>query len=287
VNLALPLANVVRDHLVQAMAQGYRDEDIAVLARVITNTLTHLDLLEALMPKANEHVVVIGGTSGIGLPLARAARALGCTLTIAGRGVERASEIAKSMGPGVTGCHLDLEDVASIRTGMTDGPTVDHLVLVPIYSLATSVKDFNVDEANRHLHIKLTGYIETVRTVLPRLKPTSTIVLFGGLAKERPYPTSTMITVANAGIIGAMKTLAVELASIRVNSVSSGLVGDSPKWDAIVKEGENHVVKAMAARTPTHRFTTTNDVIHAVFFLLDNLAVNGLDVTLDGGIQLV
>ena len=60
------------------------------------------------MPKANEHVVVIGGTSGIGLPLARAARALGCTLTIAGRGVERASEIAKSMGPGVTGCHLDL-----------------------------------------------------------------------------------------------------------------------------------------------------------------------------------
>jgi NAD(P)-dependent dehydrogenase (short-subunit alcohol dehydrogenase family) len=104
---------------------------------------------------------------------------------------------------------------------------------------------------------------------------------------RRAYPTSTMVTVANAGVIGAMKTLAVELAPIRVNSVSPGLVGDSPKWEAIVKKGENHVVKAMAARTPTHRFTTTNNVIHAVFFLLDNPAVNGFDLTLDGGIQLV
>jgi NAD(P)-dependent dehydrogenase (short-subunit alcohol dehydrogenase family) len=239
------------------------------------------------MPKANEHVVVVGGTSGIGLPLARAAHALGCELTIAGRGEERASEIAKSMGADVTGRHLDLEDVASIRAALSDGPAVDHLVLVPIYSLATSVKDFNVDEANRLLHIKLTGYIEAVSSILPRLKPTSSIVLFGGLAKERPYPTSTMVTVANAGIVGMMKTLAVELAPIRVNCVSPGVVGDSPKWDAIVRKGENPIVKAMAARTPTHRFTTINDVIHAVFFLLDNPAVNGLDLTLDGGIQLV
>ena len=78
------------------------------------------------------------------------------------------------------------------------------------------------------------------------MPPTSSIVLFGGLAKERPYPTSTMITVANAG--GVMKTLAVELASIRVNSVSPGLVGNSSKRDAIVKKGEKPVVKAMAAR---------------------------------------
>ena len=73
------------------------------------------------MPKANEHVVVVGGTSGIGLPLARAAHALGCKLTIAGRGAERASEIAKSIGPGVTGCHVDLEDAASIRPAWPTG----------------------------------------------------------------------------------------------------------------------------------------------------------------------
>jgi NAD(P)-dependent dehydrogenase (short-subunit alcohol dehydrogenase family) len=239
------------------------------------------------MPKANDHLLVVGGTSGIGLPLARAAHALGCKITIAGRGAERAATIAKAIGPGATGCHLDLEDPASIRAALAEGPPVDHLVLLPIYSLATSVKNFDTAEANKVLQIKLTGYVEAVSSALPRLKPTSSIVLFGGLAKAKPYMTSTMITVANAGIVGMMKALVVELAPIRVNSVSPGLIADSPKWDAVVKAGTNPVVNAMIARTPTRRLATIADVIHGVFFLLDNPAVNGHDLELDGGIQLL
>ena len=161
------------------------------------------------MPKANEHVVVIGGTSGIGLALARAARALGCQLTIAGRGAKRAAEIAKSIGPDVTGLHVELDDPGSIRAGFTEGPAVDHLVLVPIDQLATNVKNFDVSAANKAVHVKLTGYIELVHTVLPRLKPTSSIVLFSGLAKAQPYPNATMITVVNAGIIGMMRTMII------------------------------------------------------------------------------
>jgi NAD(P)-dependent dehydrogenase (short-subunit alcohol dehydrogenase family) len=239
------------------------------------------------MPKANEHVVVVGGTSGIGLSLARSVHALGSKLTIAGRGAERAAEIAKSIGQGVTGRHVDLEDVPSIRGGLSEGAPVDHLVLMPLYSLATSVKDFKVAEANKVLQTKLTGYIEAVSAALPRFKPTSSIVLFGGLAKARPYPTSTMISVANAGIVGMMKTMVFELAPIRVNSVSPGVVGDSPKWDAIVKKGDNPFLNAMAARTPTRRLARMADVIDAVFFLLDNQSVNGVDVAIDGGIQVV
>jgi NAD(P)-dependent dehydrogenase (short-subunit alcohol dehydrogenase family) len=239
------------------------------------------------MPKANEHVVVVGGTSGIGLSLAKAAQAIGCKLTVTGRGTERTAETAKSIGPGVVGCNLDLDDAGSIDTALKEGPAIDHLVLLPLYQVATTVKDFNVGEANKLLHIKLTGYIKAVSTALPRLKPTSSIVLFGGVAKERPYPTSTMVTVANAGISGVMRTLAVELAPIRVNSVSPGLVGDSPKWDAIVKKGENPIVNAMTSRTPTRRLAAMNDVINAVFFLLDNSSVNGVDLPLDGGIRLV
>lgn len=239
------------------------------------------------MPKTNEHLLVVGGSSGIGLPLARAAHALGCNITIVGRGAERVAAIAKSIGPDVSGRHLDLADSASIQAALAEGPPVDHLVLVPIYSLATSVKSFNVAEANKVLQIKLIGYIEAVSAVLPRLKPSSSIVLFGGLAKARPYMTSTMITVANAGIVGLVKTMAVELAPIRVNSISPGLVADSPKWDAAVKAGTNPIVNAMIARTPTRRLASMADVIHAVFFLLDNSAVNGHDLELDGGIQLV
>jgi NAD(P)-dependent dehydrogenase (short-subunit alcohol dehydrogenase family) len=239
------------------------------------------------MPKAKEHVVVVGGTSGIGLALARAAHRLGCKLTVTGRSAERVAETAKSVGHDVIGRHLDLDDAGSIVAALKEGPSVDHLVLLPLYQVATTVKDFNIGEANKLLHIKLTGYLKAVSTVLPRLKPKSSIVLFGGLAKERPYPTSTMVTVANAGIVGVMKTLAVELAPIRVNSVSPGLVGDSPKWDAIVKKGENPIVNAMTSRTPTRRLAAMDDIIHAVFFLLDNSSVNGVDLAVDGGIRLV
>jgi NAD(P)-dependent dehydrogenase (short-subunit alcohol dehydrogenase family) len=239
------------------------------------------------MPKAGEHVVVVGGTSGMGLPLARAAHALGCTVTITGRGADRASEVAKSIGPGATGRHVDLEDTASIRAAFADGPVIDHAVLMPLYSSGTNVKDFNAGEANRVLQIKLTGYVAAVSAMLPRLKPSSSIVLLGGLAKHRPFPNSTMVTITNAGIVGMMKTMAIELAPIRVNSVSPGLVADSPKWDAAVKSGTNPLVAKWAARTPTHQLPAMTDVIHAVFFLLDNRSVNAHDLEIDGGIQWV
>jgi NAD(P)-dependent dehydrogenase (short-subunit alcohol dehydrogenase family) len=239
------------------------------------------------MPKANEHMVIVGGTSGIGLALSKAAHALGCKLTIAGRGAERTAEIAKSIGPSVTGLHLELDDPASIHAALAEGPPIDHLVLVPIDQLATSVKNFDLAAANKALHIKLTGYIEVAHTVLPRLKPTSAIVLFGGLAKARPYMNSTMVTIANAGVVGVMNTLAIELAPIRVNSVSPGMVGDSPKWLAAASKGAKPFIDALTAKTPAKRLATVSDVIDAVFFLLDNRSVNGHDLAVDGGIQLV
>jgi NAD(P)-dependent dehydrogenase (short-subunit alcohol dehydrogenase family) len=239
------------------------------------------------MPNAKEHMVVVGGTSGIGLAVAGAAHALGCQVTIAGRGAARAAEIARSVGPGVIGAPIDLEDAASIRAALADGPAIDHLVLTPIHRLATSVKDFDIAEANRLAHVKLTGYVAAVSAALPRLKPTSGIVLFGGLAKAKPYVGSTMISIVNGGVVAMTRTMAVELAPIRVNSVSPGLVADSPRWQSAVKLGGSAIVDAMIARTPARRVATMDDVVHAVFFLLDNRAVNGVDLEVDGGIQLV
>jgi NAD(P)-dependent dehydrogenase (short-subunit alcohol dehydrogenase family) len=232
-------------------------------------------------------MVVVGGTSGIGLAVAQGAHARGCQVTIAGRGAERAADIARSIGPGVIGLPIDLEDAASIRAALSDGPAIDHLVLTSIHRLATSVKDFNIVEANRLAHVKLTGYVEAVSAALPRLKPTSAIMLFGGLAKANPYVGSTMISIVNGGIVGMTKTMAVELAPIRVNSVSPGLVADSPRWESAVKQGGSAIVDAMIARTPARRPALMDDIVHAVFFLLDNRAVNGIDLEIDGGIQLV
>ncbi len=239
------------------------------------------------MPAKGAHIVVIGGTSALGLAIAKAAYAHGCAVTIAGRGAERAADIAKSIGHGTTGLHIDLEDSASIRAALSDGPPIDHIVITSIMRLATSVKDFAVAEAERLARIKLIGYIEAVSVALPRLKPASSIVLFAGVSKTNPYPGSTMISVVNGGIVGMTKTMAVELAPIRVNSISPGLVPDSPTWQRILAQGPNLVVDAMMAKTPTRHLATTEDVIQGVFYLLDNKAVNGIDLELDGGMQLV
>jgi NAD(P)-dependent dehydrogenase (short-subunit alcohol dehydrogenase family) len=238
------------------------------------------------MPKAHDGLVVIGGSSGIGLKIAKDGHALGCKVTISGRGA-RAADIARSIGPEVTALPVDLEDLASIRAAFAEGPPIDHLVITPIHRLVTSVREFNAAEAKRLAEVKLIGYVETVRAALPRLKPTSSIVLFGGLAKANPYLGSTMISIVNGAIVGMTRTMAVELAPIRVNSISPGLVGDSPAWERAVKQGGSPVVEAMVAKTPARRVATMADVAHAVFFLLDNPVVNGIDLEIDGGIQLV
>jgi NAD(P)-dependent dehydrogenase (short-subunit alcohol dehydrogenase family) len=238
------------------------------------------------MPNANEHIVVVGGTSGIGFAIAQSAHKLGCKVTITGRGAERAAEIARSISPDIAALPVDLEDPASIR-GLAECSPIDHLVITPIHRLATSVKAFDAREARRLAEVKLIGYVEAVQAALPRLKSGSSIVLFGGLAKANPYPGSTMTSIVNGGIVGMMRTMAIELAPIRVNCISPGLVADSPAWERAVKHGGSAAVDAMIAKAPAKRVASMADVVHAVFFLLDNLAVNGIDLEIDGGIQLV
>ena len=124
--------------------------------------------------------------------------------------------------------------------------------------------------------LKLVGYTEVVHTLLNRMDADSAIVMFGGLAKDRPYPGSTTVSTVNGGVVGMVRTMATELAPIRVNAIHPGIVGDSPYWK---DKNLDHVV----ARTPTRRLTTMADIVDAVSFMLENPAVNGIDLRVDGG----
>lgn len=239
------------------------------------------------MPSAGEHAFIIGGTSGIGLAVARALVAAGASVTIGGRGSERAREIARSIGPSATGVHIDLEDSSSIESALSAGGSIDHLVLTAMYGPNVDIKTIDPAEAARAARVKIVGYVEAVHAALPRLKPTSSIVLFGGLAKANPYPGSTMVSIVNGGTLGMVRTLAVELAPIRVNGLSPGLVVDSPRWIKRAAEGGQAAIDAMAARTPSRRLARVEDIVHGVFFLMDNRAANGIDLELDGGVQLM
>ena len=104
-------------------------------------------------------------------------------------------------------------------------------------------------------------------------------MLFGGLAKDRPYPGSTTVTTVNGAVTTMVTAFAVELAPIRVNAIHPGIVGDSPFWASKPPA----VLEAFRNRTPTGRLATMADVVDAVAFLLENRSVNGVNLRVDGG----
>jgi NAD(P)-dependent dehydrogenase (short-subunit alcohol dehydrogenase family) len=115
---------------------------------------------------------------------------------------------------------------------------------------------------------------------MDRFDDDSSVVLFGGRAKDRPYPGSTTVTTVNGGVSSLIRTLALQLAPVRFNAIHPGIVGDSPFW-------EEKPLDAVIERTPTKRLATMDEVVDATVFLLENRAINGVNLYVDGGWMLM
>ncbi len=220
--------------------------------------------------------IIIGGTQGIGLEIARRMSMRGEKVVVAGRDGQRCADVARELGAGASGLAVDLSKPREIASALAKVPAVRHVVISAIQRDANSVRDYDVDRALNLVTLKLVGYTETVHSLLPKLAPDASIVLFGGLAKERPYPGSTTVTTVNGAVATLVHTLAVELAPVRVNAIHPGIIGDSPAWS-----GKN--LDAVVSRTPTKRLATMGDVADAALFLLDNQSVNGVNLNIDNG----
>ena len=226
------------------------------------------------------NVVIIGGTSGIGREIARFFAVAGDDVVLTGRDGGRADAVAKEIAadaPGrALGLGLELTRPHEIAGALSGVGAVDHLVLAAIDRDANTCEGYDLDRALRLATLKLVGYTEVVHALLPRFAGDGSIVVFGGLAKDRPYPGSTTVSTVNGGVTGMVHTLAVELAPIRVNAVHPGIVGDSPYW-------RDKPLEAVIARTPAGQLATMSDVVDAVVFLLRNRSVNGVGLNVDGG----
>jgi NAD(P)-dependent dehydrogenase (short-subunit alcohol dehydrogenase family) len=226
-------------------------------------------------------VVVIGGTSGICRRLAEAYAARGRRVIVTGRELSRAEATAAAIaGPGeASGCAVDLASPDSIGACLEKIDAVGRLVLGAVERDENSVADYDLAAALRLVTLKLVGYTEVVHTLAPRLTEGASILLFGGLALRRPYPGSTTVTTVNGGVTGLVHTLAVELAPVRVNGIHPGIVGDSPYW----ADKPPAVLEGIRARTPLGRLATMDEIVDASIFLLENGAVNGVNLEVDGG----
>jgi len=224
-------------------------------------------------------VLIVGGTAGIGLEIARHYAERGHRVTLTGRDADRAAAAATEVGGDTTGLALDLAAPREIAAALAGLGAVDGLVLAAIERDVNSVADYDIDRAVRLVTLKLVGYTEVVHALRSRLAPDGAIVLFGGLALQRPYPGSITVSTVNGGVIGLMHAMIVELAPIRVNVIHPGFVADSPYW-------RDRDLSHAVARTPCGRLAQMADIVDAVAFLLGNPAINGVSLSVDGGILL-
>jgi NAD(P)-dependent dehydrogenase (short-subunit alcohol dehydrogenase family) len=224
-------------------------------------------------------VVVIGGTSGIGREVARHYAGRGREVVVSGRDAQRTRAIASEIGGRTTGIGLELAEPEAIATRLRSVGPVEHLVIAAIERDENTARDYDVKRAIRLATLKLVGYTEVVHALLDRMGESSSVVLFGGLAKDRPYPGSTTVSTVNGGISTMVHTLAVELAPIRVNAIHPSIVGDSPYWSAKPEA----VLEGFRSRTPLGRLVSMRDIVGAVAFLLENPSVTGVNLPVDGG----
>ena len=227
---------------------------------------------------AEGSVVIVGGTRGIGRELARTFAERGREVVLTGRDEARAQQVAAEIGGRARGLGLDLERPREIAGRLEGVGAVDHLVLAAIDRDANTARDYDLERAMALVTLKLVGYTETIHTLLPRMGEDASILLFGGLAKDRPYPGSTTVSSVNGGVTGMVHTLAVELGPIRVNAIHPGIVGDSPMW-----RDNPAMLQGVTERTPIGRPVTMAEVVGACLFLLENGGVSGVNLAVDGG----
>jgi NAD(P)-dependent dehydrogenase (short-subunit alcohol dehydrogenase family) len=232
-----------------------------------------------------QSVVIIGATQGTGHELAAEYARRGADVVITGRSAERAAEVAAKLSkdvPGaVSGLALDLTRPAEIADALDSIERVDRLVLVGMVRDRNSLAAYDVVSASELAVTKVVGYAAVVSALSARMAEDASVLLFGGQAKDFPYPGSTTVSAVNGAVVGLVRTMSVELSPVRVNSIHPGMIEDSPYWDGNAAAAP--LVEASRKVSLTGRLGTMRDTVDACVFLLENAWANGVDLRLDGG----
>ncbi len=240
---------------------------------------------------ASRHVLVLGATKGIGFALAGQLLAQGAQVTLSGRtddGVARALSRLHAEFPAAraNGLVLDLREHAAARTVLAGVGAVDHLVLCGSSDVAWGpFASLSMEALERALHMKLAGYLNAAQAVLPQLAAQGSITFVGGAASRAAMPGTAGLAAVNGALEAVTRTLARELAPLRVNMVSPGMTA-TEAYDGMPAAARAAQFEAVAARLPVRRIGAPQDIAQAIRFVLENSFVTGNIVDVDGGAHL-
>jgi NAD(P)-dependent dehydrogenase (short-subunit alcohol dehydrogenase family) len=237
------------------------------------------------MDLANKRVVVLGGTSGIGFAVARKAADQGAAIVVASSKEDNVNRAKKLLSGTVEGVTLDLSSEESIKSFFGRIGEFDHLVYTAGESLLTEpLATLSLERARKFFDIRFWGVFLALKYGAPSIRRGGSIVLTSGMASRRPAKGRSMISSVCGAAEALTRSLAVELAPLRVNLVCPGLV-KTDLWDGMAAEAREAMFRRAEQNLLVGRVGEAEDLAEAYVYLMKNGFSTGQIVVVDGGVS--
>jgi NAD(P)-dependent dehydrogenase (short-subunit alcohol dehydrogenase family) len=234
---------------------------------------------------AGQTVLVIGGSSGIGLETARLARADGADVILTARDPDRLHQAGIELGASIAA--FDALDFERLRMFFAEVRTpIDHVLVTGPGPYYAPLAELDLDRARRDIEAHLFLPIEVARNAVGRVRPGGTLLFMGGTGGRATAPGFALISTLTAAGPALTRNLALELAPIRVNLIAAGFV-DTPLSATLLGDGLDARREQLRKTLPIGRVVGPADIAALAVHLMANTAVTGATYDIDGGQQLV
>ena len=238
------------------------------------------------MAHTGQRIVVIGGSSGMGLATAHAATEAGAAVTIASSSKERVDAALAGLPDSCDGAVLDVRDEAAVSGLFARVGELDHVVFTAgDRADRRTLGELPLDEAQRVFDVRFWGAVAVAKHAAPHIRPGGSITLTSGTVGVRPTPGAALASAGSAATEGLVRGLAVDLAPVRVNAVRSGAVR-TPLWDTFPEPRRTAVLDHFAQRALTKTVGEPQQIATAHLYLMENQFATGTVLTVDGGLVL-
>jgi len=232
----------------------------------------------------DQHVVVVGGSAGIGLAVAKRALASGARVRIGSHDPTRLAAAVERVGGDLASATIDVTDDASTAAFFADCPPIDHLVFTAgdwVRRRTVPGPDFDIVSAQSAFDVRFWGLLRTINAALGSMHAKGSITLTGGLLAHRPQRGQALPSVVAGAVEHLARALALDLAPIRVNAVVPGLIA-TEVWAHLPSDR----IDAMVRTSPLPRPGQPEEVAQAYIGLMENAYITGQSLIVDGGMAL-
>jgi NAD(P)-dependent dehydrogenase (short-subunit alcohol dehydrogenase family) len=251
------------------------------------NAMTQTQQVENHRELSGKRIVVLGGSSGIGLAVAQRAVAQGATAIIASSNADRVKQAVATLDGKAEGHALDLSNERDIQNFFQKIGDFDHLVFTAGDTLQlNALAATDLTKARHAFELRYWAALAAVKYASPHIRKDGSIVLTTGVAGRRPHKGWTVAASVCGTIEALTRALAVELAPIRVNAVCPGVVRTN-LWQSMNADAREHLYENVGKSLLVGRVGEACEIARAYLFLMQEGYGTGQTVVLDGGAALV